>query len=76
VGAAVTLGSVHVRPGDVVVGDADGVVVVPGDRLERVLADLDRVRAAEVEMERQVRGGLTLTEAARRMVAGARIVQG
>ena len=64
------------RPGDVVVGDADGVVVVPADRLEQVFATLGRVRAAEVEMERKVRGGLTLTEAAQRMVAGARIVQG
>ena len=29
VGAPVTLGDVHVEPGDVIVGDADGVVVVP-----------------------------------------------
>ncbi len=76
VGAPVTLGGMHVRPGDVIVGDGDGVVVVPGDRLEQVLATLDRVRAAEVEMERQVRGGLTLTEAAKRLVAAARIVEG
>jgi 4-hydroxy-4-methyl-2-oxoglutarate aldolase len=76
VGAPISLGGVHVRPGDVVVGDADGVVVVPAERLEQVLADLDRVRAAEAEMERQVRGGLTLTEGARALVAAARIVQG
>jgi len=76
VGAPVTLGGVHVRPGDVVVGDADGVVVVPAERLQQVLAALDHVRAAEAEMERQVKAGLTLTEGARRLVAAARIVQG
>lgn len=76
VGAPVTLGGVHVCPGDVVVGDADGVVVVPTERLNEVLAALDKVRAAEAEMERQVKGGMTLTEGARALVAAARIVQG
>jgi 4-hydroxy-4-methyl-2-oxoglutarate aldolase len=76
VGAPVTLGGVHVRPGDVVVGDADGVVVVPADRLTEVLAALDQVRAAEAEMERQVKAGMTLTDGARALVAAARIVQG
>ena len=76
VGAPVTLGGVHVRPGDVVVGDADGVVVVPADRLTEVLAALDQVRAAEAELERQVKAGMTLTDGARALVAAARIVQG
>lgn len=38
VGGAVSLGDVRVRLGDVVVGDDDGVVVVPRDRLDDVLA--------------------------------------
>ncbi len=37
VGAPVTLGDVHVEPGDVIVGDADGVVVIPGRSLRLVL---------------------------------------
>ena len=34
VGSGVTVGDVAVEPGDWVVGDADGVVVVPGDALD------------------------------------------
>src|SRR5580765_2235609 len=47
VGAAVTIGGVHVRPGDIVVGDADSVVVIPLDRAEAVLERLRAVQAAE-----------------------------
>jgi 4-hydroxy-4-methyl-2-oxoglutarate aldolase len=46
VGAAVSVGGVLVRPGDWVVGDADGVCVVPA-------ADLDAVVARAAERERQ-----------------------
>jgi len=38
VGAPVVVGGVRVEAGDWVVGDADGVAVVPGDRVEEVLA--------------------------------------
>jgi regulator of RNase E activity RraA len=75
VGAPVTLGGVHVRPGDVVVGDADGVVVVPAERIVQVLSALDQVRAAEVEQERKVKAGLVLPENVRAMVAAARVVE-
>jgi 4-hydroxy-4-methyl-2-oxoglutarate aldolase len=36
-GTPVTLEDIHVNPDDVVVGDADGMVVVPADRLQPVL---------------------------------------
>lgn len=36
--APITLGGVEVRPGDLVIGDDDGVVVVPADRAAAVLA--------------------------------------
>lgn len=50
VGKAVAIGGVVVHPGDIVVGDGDGVVCVPRDDAERVLAELERV----VEFERQM----------------------
>ena len=37
VGAPVTCGGIHIRPGDIVVGDIDGVVVVPAHDAERVV---------------------------------------
>jgi 4-hydroxy-4-methyl-2-oxoglutarate aldolase len=75
VGAPVTCGGVHVRPGDVVVGDADGVVVVPLDRAEAVLAALEAVRAAEAKAVAAVEGGATESEKVRRIMAAARVVE-
>ena len=74
VGAPVTLGDVHVNPGDIVVGDADGVVIVPRDRAEQVLERLAAIRAAEARAEAAVRDGATMSEGGRRMIATATIV--
>ena len=74
VGAPVTLGDVHVCPGDVVVGDADGVVVVPFEQLERVLDRLEQVRAAEVRAEALVRAGATMLEGPMRVISNATII--
>ncbi|MFN0184245.1 MAG: RraA family protein [Aquabacterium sp.] len=58
VGFAVTLAGVAVASGDIVAGDQDGVVVVPYDRIDAVIARLVDVRAAEARLDAQVRGGL------------------
>jgi 4-hydroxy-4-methyl-2-oxoglutarate aldolase len=75
VGAPVTLGDVYVRPGDVIVGDADGVVVVPFEHLLRVLDRLDQVRAAEQRTEALVRDGATMLAGPARVIAEATIVR-
>jgi len=61
VGEPVVVGGVTVRPGDVVAGDRDGVVVVPQERLEAVLIRLERVKLAELEMDTKVAKGLEHT---------------
>jgi 4-hydroxy-4-methyl-2-oxoglutarate aldolase len=54
-GTAVTLGGQAVSPGDIVCGDADGLVVIPRDNLEDVVS-----RAEEIEAhERDVLVGLS-----------------
>ncbi len=74
VGAPITLGGLSVRPGDIVVGDADGVVIVPHEQAEQVLERLDAVRAAEAKAVAAVEGGATLTDRIRAIVATARII--
>lgn len=76
VGAPVTLAGVHVCPGDIIVGDADGVVVVPRDQAQEVLLRLRAVQAAELETEAKVRDGLTMPGFMTDIVANARIVGG
>ena len=59
VGLPITAGGVPVATGDLILGDADGVVVVPQARLVEVGARLAAVRAAEQVAEAKVRGGAT-----------------
>ena len=58
VGLPIVCGGSAVAAGDVVVGDRDGVVVVPRARLAETLANLSQVKAAEAAMLERVRGGL------------------
>jgi len=58
VGLPVVCGGVLVATGDVVVGDRDGVVIVPRDRLSATLANLEHVKAMEAVTLERVRGGL------------------
>ncbi len=62
VGLSVRVGGTEVEPGDWVVGDGDGVVVLPGDRLQEVLA-AGRARAAkEAEYFARLESGTTTVE--------------
>jgi len=58
VGLPVVCGGVTVASGDVVVGDRDGVVVVPRARIEDTLKNLERVKAMEAKTLERVRAGL------------------
>jgi 4-hydroxy-4-methyl-2-oxoglutarate aldolase len=75
VGAAITLGDVHVEPGDVIVGDADGVVVVPAGRMRQVLDRLAAVRAAEARTIALVNEGATMAAGAMRVIEQAKIIE-
>ena len=75
VGAPILCAGVAVRSGDIVVGDADGVVVVPQERGEAVLERLEAVRAAEAQAVKAVEGGVTESAKLRAILAGAVIVE-
>lgn len=59
----VTIGRVRVRPGDVIVGDGDGAVVVPREREDEVLDAVLAIEAAEEEIRTGVLAGRRLAEA-------------
>jgi regulator of RNase E activity RraA len=64
-GAPVRLGQVTVNPGDVVMADEGGVVVIPRERAAEVLDAARGVRAREEQVENEVRAGVPLPQAMR-----------
>ena len=62
VGLPVVVGGVTVAAGDIVVGDKDGVVVVPQARIGETIARLVAVKAAEAALDAKVRGGLEVPD--------------
>lgn len=66
VGVPVSLGDVQVRPGDLVIGDDDGVVVVPSGHEERVLEVARGVAKTEDRILDDALAGMPLAEARRK----------
>ena len=58
----VMIGGLSVGPGDIVLGDEDGVVVVPYDRIDETIARLALVKAAEADLEAKVQAGLRMPD--------------
>ncbi|WP_417720903.1 RraA family protein [Salipiger sp.] len=75
VGGEVTLGGRLVRTGDMIVADRDGVVVVPFERIDAVIARLAHVSELEHALDADVEKGfcdpLEITE----MIADKRLVE-
>lgn len=63
VGWPVACGGVSVATGDMVVGDADGVAVVPQAVLEAVVALAEAIATHEAQVRSAVAGGRTLADA-------------
>ena len=61
-GLAISIGGVTVNPGDVVVGDGDGVVIVPAESLDAVVEGVREIRRQEAEVEARVKAGLTFPD--------------
>jgi regulator of RNase E activity RraA len=64
-GEPVMVGEVTVRPGDVVMADEDGIVIVPRERAAEVLGAAQRLAGRETAIEAEVRAGIPLPQAMR-----------
>ena len=62
-GEPITIGTVAIRTGDFLLGDRDGVVIIPRDAVEDVVAKTEEVVATESEMRTALIGGMDPIEA-------------
>jgi len=59
IGLPIALGDSVINPGDLLVGDRDGVVVIAQDQVGAVINSLVELRKMEAALETEVKGGLT-----------------
>jgi 4-hydroxy-4-methyl-2-oxoglutarate aldolase len=62
VGLPVVVGGVGIGPGDILLGDEDGVVVVPFSIIDATIERLAGVRAAEAALDAEVKAGLQIPD--------------
>lgn len=75
VGQPVIVGGVAVDSGDVILGDNDGIVVVPRGEVGAVLKRLADVRAAEAALEAKVKAGLEVPDFIQAILASDRVLE-
>jgi regulator of RNase E activity RraA len=63
VNGPITLGEARVQPGDILRGDADGVVALPREHEEAILRAAEEIEEAESHIRTAIRGGMRLDEA-------------
>ena len=73
VGQPVVVGGVAVQSGDIVVGDVDGVVIVPLARAAEVLQRLEAVRAREADLAQKLAAGLGVPRRVTELLASPRV---
>ena len=59
----VTLGTVTIRTGDYLLGDRDGVVIIPKEMAESVITKTEEVAVTENQVREAIRGGMDPVEA-------------
>ena len=58
----IQFGGVQVRPGDIVLGDSSGVVIVPQERIDAVLQKAEELWQKEEDMVAEIRAGGDILE--------------
>ena len=58
----IRLGDVQVRPGDIIVADVNGTVVIPPEKIDEVLEAAEKIMAKEEAMKKDILAGLDILE--------------
>jgi regulator of RNase E activity RraA len=61
--AGATTKDVMITPGDFIVADDDGVIVIPSDKIMTVLERAEQLTDKEVQIRRELQNGLSLADA-------------
>jgi 4-hydroxy-4-methyl-2-oxoglutarate aldolase len=74
IGFPIVCAGVAVQAGDIVLGDRDGVVVIPRMELVRVAGRLDEIRRMEEETQARIRAGMTHLDSVAELLESDRTV--
>ncbi len=58
----IRLGDVQVRPGDILAGDVNGVVVIPPEKVEEVISAAEEIFEKEERMKADILKGMDILE--------------
>lgn len=58
----IRLGDIQVRPGDILVGDVNGIVVIPPEKVEEVLSAAEMILEKEERMKADILSGMDILE--------------
>ena len=73
VGFSVQIGQQKVDTGDMIIADRDGVVVVPFERIDETIGNLQRVKAAEQVRDEKVANGLKIPTEVAELLASDKV---
>ncbi len=68
IGLPVQIGGISVGSGDMIVGDINGGVVVPYDRIDEVIATVSQIETLEESLDEEVANGLCVPESIRELM--------
>jgi 4-hydroxy-4-methyl-2-oxoglutarate aldolase len=73
VGAEIGIGGVIIRSGDLIVGDRDGVTVLPQEKIPEALEGMQAVRERERNIEDRIAAGMTMPDWVKEFLASDRV---
>lgn len=73
IGGEISIGGVVVRAGDIVVGDADGIVILSQAHFADAVAAVDAIKAKEAKIEQAIAAGVAQPDWVREYLAGDQV---